>query len=864
MKPYSLLLRLAWRHAWRRPLQSLFLILGVSIGVAMIVAIDLANGSAQRAFQLGTESVAGRSTHQIVGGPKGLSEQIYIDLRRQLDYQLSAPIVEEYVVATELDAQPVRLLGVDPFSETPFRSYLGARTGFSGSGPNYLPQLMARSNTILMSNNVAQTYGLSVGDKLTIRIGGSTQTLEIVGLLEPSDELSRRALDGLLIADIATAQELFGRIGVLDRIDLILPEGPDGAKLLTAIQALLPPNAQIERASARVGTVDEMTKAFRLNLTALSLLALVVGLFLIYNTVTFSVIQRRQTLGSLRSLGMTQEDIFGLILAEAGLLGILGTALGLVVGVILGIGAVRLVTQTMNDLFFVVAVREIDIPLWTMVKGTTIGIGAALIGAAIPAYEATNAPPIGSMQRSQIEEKVWHMLPWVSLTGVGFLLIGAGLLIPEWHLIVTFIGLFAVILGCALLTPLLTLGLMIGIRWFGDRFLGVVERMAPHYVIRSISRTSVAVAALMVAVSVIIGVGVMISSFRTTVEQWLSDVLQADIYVMVPGFSANQGSSAMDQNLVEHLAQQPGVIQTATTRGVNGSAYLTQSDATQGNRTQIRLVALSRDLAGENRRYRSSIGNHVETWQAVQAGGILINEPMSNRMGLRVGDEIILQTDLGHKTFEIVGVAIDFDVNFVVLMYDQVYRQFWDDDQISGVALFIDPLFDLNSAVTQIRASFAGERELIVRSNRSMRQNALDVFDRTFAITVALQLLATLVAFIGILSTLMSLQLERAREIGVLRANGMTRGQLWRMSLLETGLIGSSAGLLAIPTGFVLAVILIYIINLRSFGWTLELQLQPEQFLRAFGVSVIAALLASLYPAWWLGKMEPADAVRGE
>lgn len=688
MKPLFLLLRLAWRHAWRRPLQNLFLILGVAIGVAMIVAIDLANVSARRAFQLGTESVAGRSTHQIVGGPKGLSEQLYIDLRRQLDYQLSAPIVEEYVVATELDAQPVRLLGVDPFSEAPFRSYLGAGNGFSGGGVNYLPQLMARPNTVLMSSAVARTYGLSVGDELNVRVGGTTQTLGVVGLLEPSDELSRRALDGLLIADIATAQELFGRVGTLDKIDLIIPEGPDGDKLLATIQALLPPNAQLERASARAGTVDEMTKAFRLNLTALSLLALVVGLFLIYNTVTFSVIQRRQTLGSLRSLGMTQEDIFGLILAEAGLLGILGTVLGLVVGVILGIGAVRLVTQTMNDLFFVVAVREIDIPFWTMVKGTTIGIGAALIGAAIPAYEATNAPPVGSMQRSQIEEKVWRVLPWLSLAGIGFLLLGAALLIPEWHLIVAFVGLFAVILGCALLTPLLTLGLMICIHWFGDRFMGIVERMAPRYVIRSISRTSVAVAALMVAVSVIIGVGVMIGSFRTTVEQWLNDVLQADIYVMAPGLSTNQGSNTMGPSLVEHLAQQPGVKQTATTRGVNGSAYLTQSDATQGNRTQIRLVALNRDLAGENRRYRAAIGNHIETWRAVQDGGILINEPMSNRTGLRVGDEIILQTDQGQKSFTIVGVAIDFDVNFVVLMYDKVYRQFWDDDQISGVALY--------------------------------------------------------------------------------------------------------------------------------------------------------------------------------
>jgi putative ABC transport system permease protein len=153
---------------------------------------------------------------------------------------------------------------------------------------------------------------------------------------------------------------------------------------------------------------------------------------------------------------------------------------------------------------------------------------------------------------------------------------------------------------------------------------------------------------------------------------------------------------------------------------------------------------------------------------------------------------------------------------------------------------------------------------VIIQSNRGTRQSALDVFDRTFAITVALQSLAGLVAFIGILSTLMSLQLERMREIGVLRATGMTRGQLWRLSLLETSLIGASAGLIAVPTGLLLSVILIYIINLRSFGWTLEMQLLPGEFVRAFVVALAAALLAGIYPAWRMGQVQPADAVRSE
>ena len=163
-----------------------------------------------------------------------------------------------------------------------------------------------------------------------------------------------------------------------------------------------------------------------------------------------------------------------------------------------------------------------------------------------------------------------------------------------------------------------------------------------------------------------------------------------------------------------------------------------------------------------------------------------------------------------------------------------------------------------------MRAAFAGEAELVIRSSRGVREHSLAIFDRSFSITVALQLLATLVAFIGILSALMSLQLERRREIGTLRAVGMTRRQLWRLTLMETGLMGTTAGILAMPTGFVLAVILIYIVNLRSFGWTLQIYLQPVYFLQALIVALVAALLAGIYPAWRVGRMQPADALREE
>jgi putative ABC transport system permease protein len=501
----------------------------------------------------------------------------------------------------------------------------------------------------------------------------------------------------------------------------------------------------------------------------------------------------------------------------------------------------------------------VQIPVFTLLKGAAIGVLAALIGAAVPAWEATSVPPAGALRRSNVEERTRRLLPAISLAALGFLGAGALLMIPEWNLVITFAGLFAVVIGAALLTPILTLWMMEGVQWLLRR-AGIVERMAPRTIVRSLSRMAVAVAALMVAVSVIIGVGVMIGSFRQTVELWLDDVLQADIFISPPEVSGSATQTALNPALLDELLALQGVASAATTRQVDVTAQLEGTDAP----LQLRIVALSQDLAGADRRYRSALGSWQETWQAVEAGGILINEPMATRLGLSVGDSILVQTDTGPQTFSVAGVTVDFDVRNVAIMSDAVYRQFWEDTGVTAIALFVAPGVDVDETVVEIRSAFAGREEVLVSSNRGLRQNALDVFDRTFSITVALQLLATIVAFIGILSTLMSLQLERMREIGVLRSTGMTRRQLWKLSLLETGLVGSTAGLLAMPTGFVLALVLIYIINLRSFGWTLEMQLQPMEFVQAFLVALVAALLAGLYPAWRMGQTQPAEALRAE
>ena len=358
------LLHVSWRYLSRHFWQSLLMVVGIALGVAVVVGIDLANESASRAFDLSTEAVAGRATHYVSAGSQGIDEDVYVKLRRAgLDVPI-APVITDYITSPQMDGITLQLLGIDPLTEAPFRDYL---VGADGIPINALSAFFSRPGGVLISQNVAERYDLAPGTAFDIMYAGRVLPASVVGLLRPSDSLSRQVLDGILMVDIATAQELTGRFGRLDRIDLILPEEDEAG--IQAIQSLLPPGVLVLPVEARSGTIEQITAAFRVNLTALSLLALVVALFLIYNTMTFSVVQRRPLFGTLRSLGVTRREVFLMVISEAFVVGILGAILGLLGGILMGRVAVGLVSQTINDLFFVATVRDIPLPVNSLIKG---------------------------------------------------------------------------------------------------------------------------------------------------------------------------------------------------------------------------------------------------------------------------------------------------------------------------------------------------------------------------------------------------------------------------------------------------------------------------------------------------------------
>jgi putative ABC transport system permease protein len=852
------------RHLLRHPGQLLLAVVGVAMGVAVVVALDLAIQSSRAAFRASSETVSGRATHVILGGPDGLADSTFVAVRLSAGIRGSAPVVEGRLTSPAIPGRSVRVLGVDPLSEGPVRPYLvgggspgrgGASDSEEAGSAGSASVLIADPSAVLLSRALADEGGLGVGDSIPLRAGGVVTSLRVAGLLDPEGEVARLGAADLLVADLATVQELLGRTGRLSRIDLVLPASspPEGPPELRSV---LPPDARVEPAGARSDTMVQMTRAFDLNLTALSLLAIIFGMFLIYNTMTFSVVQRRELFGALRSLGVTGRELISGVLMEAGVLAGVGSTLGLVAGVVLGRGLVDLVVRTVNDLYFSVQVQSLSVPPLVLAKGLALGVGATLLASLPASIEAATAPPRRTLRRSYAEESASRLAPRAAVGGLLLFLAGGSvLLLSGTSLLVAFGGLFGVILGMALTVPFVTALLAEGAAPVLGGLGGLLAAMAARGVRTTLSRTAPALTALMVAVSVTVGLGTMIQSFRQTVVRWLDHTLQADVYVSLPTTVAARAEGTLDPGILEELRGVGGYAGLSTYRG-------REFDAPSG---PARLVALDLDPRGEGA-FRFLGGDGEGTMARFQAGdGVIVSEPFAFRHDVARGDRIDVPTPSGPQALEILGVFYDYGSDQgAVMMARDLYDRFFDDPGVTSLALFVGPGVDSEALVRDLLGTVPAGRTVIVRTNDRLRSASLEVFDRTFQVTVVLRLLAFIVAFVGVLSALMALELERAREFGVMRAWGLTPGQLGKLVFAQTGLMGLVSGVLAVPMGLVLSTVMIFVINKRAFGWTLQMQVGPEVLAQAVGLALVGALVAGIYPAWRMASTRPAVALRGE
>ena len=851
-----LLRRSSYRYLQRHRWQLVLSVLGVALGVAVAVSVDLATGSAQRAFKLSTEAFTGTTTHQIVAGSGGLDEAVYQHLRVDLDIRAAAPIVEGYVALARDPDRLLRVLGIDPLAEGAVRTYLAASlvdvraSDEATSLP--LGKLIGRPGAIAVTAPTAASLGVVSGGLLDVLIEDRDERLSVAAVLGSEHMSSDGALQDVLVTDVSTAQELLGMVGRLTRVDLRL-EGDHGEADADRIEMGLPTGVQVVSAKSRTAATLQMTRAFRINLRAMSLLAMVCGMFLIYNTMTFSVVQRRSQIGTLRSLGVTRAEVFRLVIGEAVLVGTLGTVLGLVSGIGLGRFLVDLVTRTINDLYFAVTVRELIVSPVSVAMGSLLGLGTTVAAALVPAREATRTTPRKALARSEIEARTRSLSPRMAAVAVFLVVLGSGsITYPSASLVLPFAGLFAFLVGSALLAPLATRALSDLLRRLVFRRLGPVGTLAARGIGAELSRTAVGVAALMVAVSVVIGVSVMVASFRLTLVRWLDYTLQADLYVSRVLARDPAPELVFDELTRTALEEHAAIVSLGTIRRVMLPA---------GN-ADIALITIE-DGADDGSAYRLREGDS-DAWQLFVAGNILVSEPYASRNHTEVGDEVMLPTDQGAHAFRVAGIYYSYASDQgAVLMHRGTYDRWWIDRSISGLSVVAQPGAALDVLAADLRAAFRGQR-VAVDTNRQLRERSLRIFDRTFLITGVLRTLVMIVAFIGVLSALMAIQLEKIREYGILRATGLTPGQLWAMVTLQSGLVGFIAGFLAVPLGLGQAWVMIHVINKRSFGWTLQMHVPVDILLQAIALAMIAALLAGLYPSARIAQLSPVAALREE
>ncbi len=848
--------RLAYRALQRRVLQSVLFVVSILAGVALVVGVDVAAESARRAFSLSLASLQGNATHEIVGGPSGVPSSLYRNLRVDLGLRTIAPVIQG-TVRVGSDDIALTLQGIDPFAEARIREYLaGAATPPApGVQAQSLLRLMAEPDTVLLARSLATRLYLEPGDQFVLRAARLQRTVTLVGTIEPWNEVSAQALAALVITDISTAQEIVGSPGVLTRIDLVLTDPQE----LAQIQEALPPGIVIRPVESSQNNLEQLSDSFTLNLQALSLLALVVGVFLVYNIMSFSVVQRRNQIGMLRAIGATRRQVFAGIIIEAIVLGLAGTLLGLAAGYVLGGFLVGAVTRTISDLYYRVEVQALTLSSFAVAKGVLTGLVASIGAALIPALNATRITPASALRSADSEQAARTRADLAAVAGI--VVAACGLALTQFQarsLVLGFGALFLVLMGSVLITPIALLFAMRGARPLLARALGTLGNIAPRSIDRSLSRTGVAVAALSLSVSVIVGVSVMIASFRGTVTTWLDGALTADVFISAPA-SGLLETVNLDPRLAEQLQSLPGVAQVLTARDVPVLA------PDYPDMPPVNLVAVSADLAERSRRYVWLSVPQEEVWDAMQDGAIIVTESIAYRRNITAeANTLSILTDSGPRDFPIVGVYHHYGTDQgIVLMSAAVYRKQFADPWVSSFALFLAPGAQSDRVVESVR-QLAYAQGLSVQSTGELRTQVFAIFDRAFNITAALRSLAAIVAFIGVLSALMALQLDQKRTLGTMRALGLTGGQLWRLTLLETGLMGLAAGLFALPIGLLLAKMLIDVINVRAFGWTFSFLVPPGSLLQAMLIAVAAALLAGAYPAWRVAHLAPAEAIRNE
>ena len=824
---------------WRaHPGRVIVAALAIAIGVALGYAVHLVNRSALDEFARAVQSVSGEADLQVhATQAAGFDEALYPKLARLPGIAHASPVVE--VQATLPDRSQITLLGLDVFRAaqvTP--GLIGRPAGNPGQG---LRDMALGEDAIYLSQSALLASKTPFGQPLTLSTAKGHYAARLAGTL-PGLGPNRR----VAVMDIATAQWRFGTPGRLQRIDLALRPGVSLARLEDDIRKVLPPDAELVTPKSEARRSDSLSRAYRVNLEMLAMVALLTGGFLVYSAQSLSVARRRSQFALLRVLGLSQRGLLTQILLEGFAVGVIGALGGLLLGLGLATAALQLLGGDLGGGFFAGSRPELSFdPLAT---GVFLGLGlaVAMAGSLWPALEAGKVQPAVALKTSgdTVDPRHRPSLVWpMILLGAG----GLAALAPP----ILDLPLFGY--GAMALTLAGGIGAM---PWLARTLLSPLNRLnnllpAPYLAIRRLwgapGQAAVALCGIVASTSLMVAMAIMVSSFRGSVDDWLVQLLPSDVYLRVAGAE----TGGLDPTAQARLAALPGLARIQFRR----SLTLRLSH----DQPPITLIAtpIDRQNPGRSltlvRKARAPTGSQVPVW---------VSEPMSRLYHVKSGDTFVLP--LGGKTHRVfvAGVWRDYSRPFGAVAMDAVaYTRMTGDTGRSEAAIDLKPGVAAAGVLPVLRAALPAD--LADRTDlalpKDLRRMALTIFDRSFAMTYALEAIAILVGMAGVAATFSAQTLARTREFGMLRHIGVTRGQVLAMLALEGGLLGAVGSLAGLALGAVMGQILIQVINPQSFNWTMDTRWP----FTLFGLLVAALITAAAGTAVLAGRSAlSGDAIR--
>jgi putative ABC transport system permease protein len=843
--------RLMMRPLFREPVRTSLTILAIALGVAVVLAIDLAGGAATGSFRSSLETLAGDNDLEVTASG-GIPEAV-VGTLDTLPYPIRvSPRIEDYAVIAETK-KSLPLIGLDLVAE--------ASAYAQSESPRIaeLRPLNASGNVFEHLGDagsiwVGSSAGYKSGDRVELLINDRVSNYTVRGVYPDSN-----GNESAIVMDLATAQQALARYGRVDRILLKVPESPSLEDWQQRLRAVLPAGVEVRPQGSGTNENRRMLAAFRWNLRLLSYISLVVGAFLIYNTISVSVVRRRPEIGIVRALGASRGVILSAFVGEAACFGLAGALLGLPLGRFMATGAVRLMAVTVESLYISSRPGSIELSAASVVLALLIGVGVAVASAYSPAREASQVSPVEAMARGRREYDVRVHKGrdfWLAL-GLGL----AAVVASRAPAIVgkPFFGYLAAILlvaASALAMPAFVAALTSGSSKFLGKVLGVESLLASRSLAASLRRTSVLVGALSTAIAMMTAVGIMVGSFRQTVMIWMEDQLPADLYLRPAGSAAADRHPTISTGLAEELAKLPGVAAVERLRIYEISFEGMPASLASADLNVLRSYHDSDFFSG---RPREQVLAELRDSNAV-----VVSEPFTYKHHKKAGDSLTLSLGETKAAFRIVDVYYDYSSERGSILMDRnTMLRYLPDPATSNLAIYISPDANAETVRSAIEKAAAGHRVLLF-SNRDLRAEAIRIFDRTFAITYALEAVAVVVAVMGIAGALLALVIDRRRELGLLRFLGAATGQVRKLILVEAGLLGLLANFAGIALGFALSLVLIYVINKQSFGWTIRFHWPVQILLGALTVVYLATVLAALYPARVAVRLNPLEVVHEE